>query len=93
MGAVVSGPWPASPSARAAHALGSRRWRLTVLLAVAGVVTVLWVGWDQLGPQKPPEPPYNNCAEARAAHAAPIERGQPGYRPALDRDGDGIACE
>ncbi|MCL2737150.1 MAG: excalibur calcium-binding domain-containing protein [Propionibacteriaceae bacterium] len=20
-------------------------------------------------------------------------RGQPGYRPALDRDGDGIACE
>lgn len=36
---------------------------------------------------------YANCAAARAAGAAPIYRGQPGYRPALDRDGDGIACE
>jgi hypothetical protein len=42
-----------------------------------------------------PTPPvyYKNCAEARAAGAAPIYRGQPGYRPGLDRDGDGIACE
>ena len=36
---------------------------------------------------------YPNCAAARAAGAAPIYRGQPGYRPGLDRDGDGIACE
>ena len=36
---------------------------------------------------------YKNCAEARAAGAAPIRRGQPGYRAALDRDGDGVACE
>lgn len=36
---------------------------------------------------------YPNCSAARAAGAAPIRRGQPGYRPALDRDGDGIACE
>jgi hypothetical protein len=36
---------------------------------------------------------YANCSAARAAGAAPIYRGQPGYRPALDRDGDGIACE
>jgi hypothetical protein len=36
---------------------------------------------------------YANCTEARQAGAAPIYRGQPGYRPALDRDGDGIACE
>jgi micrococcal nuclease len=36
---------------------------------------------------------YANCSEARAAGAAPILRGQPGYRPALDRDNDGIACE
>lgn len=36
---------------------------------------------------------YANCTAARAAGAAPIYRGQPGYRPALDRDGDGIACE
>lgn len=36
---------------------------------------------------------YRNCAEARAAGAAPIYRGQPGYRVEMDGDGDGIACE
>ncbi|BDP42604.1 hypothetical protein DAETH_25730 [Deinococcus aetherius] len=37
--------------------------------------------------------PYRSCAEARAAGAAPLRRGQPGYSPALDRDDDGVACE
>jgi len=36
---------------------------------------------------------YPNCAAARAAGAAPIDRGEPGYRSDLDRGGDGIACE
>ena len=36
---------------------------------------------------------YKNCSEARAAGAAPIHNGQPGYSTNLDRDGDGIACE
>jgi hypothetical protein len=36
---------------------------------------------------------YANCTAARAAGAAPLLRGQPGYRSALDRDGDGVACE
>jgi hypothetical protein len=36
---------------------------------------------------------YRNCAAARAAGAAPIYSGEPGYRAPLDRDGDGIACE
>lgn len=36
---------------------------------------------------------YENCTAARAAGAAPIYRGEPGYRAGLDRDGDGIACE
>lgn len=36
---------------------------------------------------------YPNCTAARAAGAAPIRRGQPGYSGRLDRDGDGIACE
>ena len=30
---------------------------------------------------------------ARAAGVAPIRRGNPGYRPALDRDNDGVGCE
>ncbi|MCA0337240.1 MAG: thermonuclease family protein [Actinobacteria bacterium] len=36
---------------------------------------------------------YANCAAARAAGAAPLRIGEPGYRPGLDRDKDGIACE
>jgi hypothetical protein len=37
--------------------------------------------------------PYRNCAAARAAGAAPVRVGEPGYGPHLDRDGDGIGCE
>lgn len=36
---------------------------------------------------------YANCTAARAAGAAPIRRGEPGYGPHLDRDNDGVACE
>jgi hypothetical protein len=36
---------------------------------------------------------YRNCSEARAAGAAPVRRGDPGYGPHLDRDNDGIGCE
>ncbi len=47
-----------------------------------------------------PAPPssvyYPNCDAVRRAGKAPLRRGQPGYRPGLDRDRggpDGIACE
>lgn len=36
---------------------------------------------------------FANCSEARAAGVAPIYQGSPGYRPALDRNNDGVACE
>ncbi|MFD5618641.1 excalibur calcium-binding domain-containing protein [Streptomyces yangpuensis] len=36
---------------------------------------------------------YRNCDAVRAAGAAPIRRGDPGYGRHLDRDGDGIGCE
>jgi hypothetical protein len=36
---------------------------------------------------------FENCTAAIAAGAAPLYRGQPGYRPELDGDGDGVACE
>lgn len=39
------------------------------------------------------EPYYRNCTAARAAGAAPIYIGEPGYAPHLDGDSDGIACE
>ena len=43
-----------------------------------------------------PEPQkefYANCKEAKAAGAAPLYRGDPGYREDLDGDKDGTACE
>jgi hypothetical protein len=36
---------------------------------------------------------YRRCDDARAAGAAPMRRGEPGYREGLDGDSDGIACE
>lgn len=36
---------------------------------------------------------YANCTAVRAAGAAPIRTGDPGYGRHLDRDGDGVACE
>ena len=43
--------------------------------------------------QAPAVVSYPNCTAARAAGAAPIYAGQPGYSSKLDRDGDGVACE
>lgn len=57
---------------------------------------------DEPIPTQPPVPPipeppndtyYANCTEARNAGAAPLYTGDAGYRSALDRDGDGVACE
>ena len=66
-----------------------------------------WSGWfgggdsgsgegseEEATPESEPQKEfYANCKEAKAAGAAPLYRGDPGYREDLDRDGDGIACE
>ena len=66
-----------------------------------------WSGWfgggdsgSGEGPEEEatpePEPQkefYANCDDAKAAGAAPMYKGDPGYRPELDRDKDGIACD
>lgn len=36
---------------------------------------------------------YRDCAAVRSAGVAPIRKGEPGYRIALDKDGNGLACE
>lgn len=36
---------------------------------------------------------FSSCDAARTAGAAPVRRGDPGYGPHLDGDGDGVACE
>ena len=45
--------------------------------------------------QRTPQPGdvWGGCNDARAAGTMPIYRGEPGYRPEMDGDGDGIACE
>ena len=66
-----------------------------------------WSGWfgggdsgsgegseEEATPEPEPQKEfYANCKEAKAAGAAPLYKGDPGYRSDLDRDGDGIACE
>ncbi|HSO92454.1 MAG TPA: DUF1524 domain-containing protein [Arthrobacter sp.] len=44
-------------------------------------------------PAAPTAVHYANCAAARAAGAAPLRAGQPGYRVQMDGDRDGVACE
>lgn len=36
---------------------------------------------------------FANCTAARAAGAAPVRAGDPGYARHLDRDSDGVGCE
>ena len=53
---------------------------------------------QQAAPQVPVAPApssvqYANCTAARAAGAAPIYAGTPGYGKHLDRDGDGVGCD
>ena len=48
---------------------------------------------DKRNAAKPSVVYYASCAAAVAAGAAPIKKGQPGYRSALDSNGNGIACE
>jgi hypothetical protein len=48
---------------------------------------------NQDQPQGDYRGPFPNCAAARAAGAAPVYAGDPGYQPKLDRDRDGIGCE
>lgn len=74
-----------------------------VLDGIAGAQTAEALGIWAPPPVQPaldvPAPPsagsvhFENCDAARAAGAAPVRRGDPGYRAGLDRDGDGVGCE
>ncbi|MFN8125288.1 MAG: excalibur calcium-binding domain-containing protein [Candidatus Nanopelagicales bacterium] len=44
-------------------------------------------------PWRPASGPYPDCATADANGATPLRRGDAGFNPALDADGDGVACE
>ena len=64
-----------------------------MLLVVAGCAKPAAPAKTAAPAQPSGEVYYANCAAAKAAGAAPLRRGQPGYRAALDRDNDGVACE
>jgi hypothetical protein len=56
------------------------------------------IGCEQYETKPTPTPPpdlvhYKNCDAVRAAGAAPIYRGEPGFQSKFDRDKDGIGCE
>lgn len=77
------------------------RWSLTIdpaekstLNRIASTCTTPRTPTPSTSPSSPAESVYYaTCAAARAAGAAPLRIGTPGYRAALDRDRDGVACE
>ncbi len=44
-------------------------------------------------PTRPNSVYYKNCAEAHASGRWDIPEGDPAYRPGLDKDHNGVACE
>lgn len=78
---------------------GGIKARYTALWLAAAALAVAYASGAFDGAPKMGRQPlegsvyYRRCADARAAGAAPVYEGQPGYRPELNGDGDGIACE
>jgi len=62
-------------------------------LLTAAVVIALFLGSDLKTATAKAGPPYQNCNEARADGRSSIPYTDPAYRPELDFDGDGLACE
>ncbi|MFE4838120.1 excalibur calcium-binding domain-containing protein [Arthrobacter sp. NPDC056691] len=81
-------PASAAGATYAARVTGSKTG-YTALVKASGATARI------AAPYIPPSPAvyYANCTAVRNAGKAPLFRGQPGYRDALDRDNDGIACE
>lgn len=72
--------------------------REEVTVAPVDEVTAVGSRVPAPAPAPAPEAPatsafYQNCDAVRAAGAAPLYAGEPGYSRKLDRDGDGVACE
>lgn len=73
-----------------------------LLVLGAGVGASAFILLDSLQPEEKQAregvmafrgPYYASCREAFQDGRANIARGEPGYRAALDADGDGLACE
>ena len=73
-----------------------------ILLTFVSCVLLFAAIWAATAPKVPVAAPvadaapaalYADCDAVRAANAAPLRASQPGYRPALDPNMNGIACE
>jgi hypothetical protein len=65
-----------------------------VMLRAALAVTLLIFGIEiDAEPMALASPPYQNCNEAHADGRYSIPTSDPAYRPDVDLDGDGLACE
>jgi hypothetical protein len=62
-------------------------------LVIVGEIAASFAYVGANSPRDGPTSSFRNCAETRAAEAAPIHGGQPGYAAHLHADRDGIACE
>ena len=69
-----------------------RELTATVILGVAMTVLVFLAGMTITNRDAIPRY-YPSCGWARFVGAAPISRGEPGYRAVLDPNNDGVACE
>ena len=63
----------------------------TVVAVCVFLIGMAVTNWKFVRQQVPTV--YPSCSWARLSGSAPIQKGEPGYREALDADGDGIACE
>ncbi len=77
---------------------------VSIIVAIILVLLVINVGNGRNYPTRGPGPTsspaaanspyhYKNCDEAWADGRSNIPRGDPDYHPALDRDGNGWACQ
>lgn len=67
---------------------------VALVAAATGAVVAASGGTDSTPSRSPSSTVYfENCDAARAGGPTPLDRNDPGYRPGLDRDGDGLACE
>lgn len=88
----------AADKAAAAKAAADKAAADKAAAAAAAKLAAEQAAAQQAVPQAPAVPApasvyYASCAAAKAAGAAPLSAGQPGYRAGLDRDKDGVACE
>ena len=90
---AVPSPRALSRLQHVALILTSGRKRGRMVLTALAVITIVVGAEFTSASSAMAGPPYQNCNEARADGRSSIPSTDPAYRPELDLDGDGLACE